>query len=198
MFDPQLGPVNNFDLDQLIILICFFLLVLLFLLLKCAEIPFYSVFLNINQNLTKKGPPKNDNFSHFAKHRFIKKHRFVANPHLTKKWDKSKEERKGDKETKARNQKKAKKKDRKEERKEEERDRERAIEKGGGQKKLRRNKGRHSKINKKCPFLWGKTGLFPIRSKEGEKEKKKKTKQQTNEEGLVPSEVALWATSPDP
>ena len=27
----------------------------------------------MNQNLAKKGAKKNDNFSHFAKHRFIKK-----------------------------------------------------------------------------------------------------------------------------
>ena len=40
---------------------------------------------------------------------------------------------------------------------EQERDREREIEKGGGQKRLRRNKGRHSKINKKMPFSRGKT-----------------------------------------
>ena len=64
------------------------------------------------------------------------------------------------KETKTRNQKKAKKKDKEERKKitrERERDREREIEKGGGQKRLRRNKGRHSKINKKCPFLGWKT-----------------------------------------
>ena len=34
----------------------------------------------------KKAPPKNDNFSHFAKHRFIKKPRYVATPLLTKNW----------------------------------------------------------------------------------------------------------------
>ena len=34
---------------------------------------------------------------------------------------------------------------------ERERKRKKKIEKGGGQKRLRRNKGRHSKINKKCP-----------------------------------------------
>ena len=47
---------------------------------------------------------------------------------------------------------------RKKERKEQERDRESELEKGGGQKRLRRNKGRHSKISKECPFLGGKTG----------------------------------------
>ena len=49
---------------------------------------------------------------------------------------------------------------------EEEIDRERKIEKGGGQKKLRRNKGRHSKINPKCPFLGWKQGFFAVQSKE--------------------------------
>ena len=39
---------------------------------KCAEIPFLQCFLNINQNLAqKKG--KNDNFSHFSKHKLLKK-----------------------------------------------------------------------------------------------------------------------------
>ena len=32
----------------------------------------------MNQNLAKKGQKENDNFSHFAKHRFIKKKRFVG------------------------------------------------------------------------------------------------------------------------
>ena len=46
------------------------------------------------------------------------------------------------------------KKDKEEGRKERkiERDRERKSEKGGGQKRLWRKKGRHSNINKKCPF----------------------------------------------
>ena len=62
-------------------------------------------------------------------------------------------ETKRKKETKTRNQKKAKKKDKKEGRKKrKKKDRERACEKGGGQKRLRRNKGRHSKVHKKWPF----------------------------------------------
>ena len=83
---------------------------------------------------------------------------------------------------------------------EEEIDRERTIEKGGGQKKLRRKKGRHSKINQKCPFLGGKQGFFVVQSKErkGTKTNQKKNKTIINKEGLGPSEVALWATSPDP
>ena len=65
------------------------------------------------------------------------------------------------KETKIRNQKKAKRKTRrKEERKEKERDRERKREKGGGQKRLWRKKGRHSKINKKRPLLGGKRVFY--------------------------------------
>ena len=46
-----------------------------------------------------------------------------------------------------------------------------------GQKRLRRNKGRHSKINKKMPFFRGKT-VFSLRSKERNKKNntKKKTK----------------------
>ena len=60
-----------------------------------------------------------------------------------------------------------------------ERARERKIEKGGGPKKLRRNKGRHSKINKKCPSLGGKQGFFfVLQSKErkGTKTNQKKKK----------------------
>ena len=49
------------------------------------------------------------------------------------------------------------------------------------------------------PFLGGKTG-FPIKSKERKatKKNKKKNKKTIHKEGLGPSEVALWATSPDP
>ena len=89
---------------------------------------------------------------------------------------------------KRRNQKKAKKKDKKEERKkrtrereidrererEIERDREREIEHVGGQKRLRRNKGRHSKINNKCPS-WGKTVFFQLEAKKEKQKKQKKT-----------------------
>ena len=44
-------------------------------------------------------------------------------------------------------------------------------------------------------FLGGKQG-FSIKSKERKGTKTTKTK--INKEGLGPSEVALWATSPDP
>ena len=100
-------------------------------------------------------------------------------------WNKSREERKGKKETKTRKQNKAKKKDRKERKKgqEEERDRERKIEKGGGQKKLRRNKGRHSKINKECPFLGGKQGFFVLQSKERKGTTTNQKKQKINKFG---------------
>ena len=45
---------------------------------------FYSVF-EEQQNLPKMAK-ETDNFSHFAKHRFIKENRFVATPLLTKYW----------------------------------------------------------------------------------------------------------------
>ena len=88
---------------------------------------------------------------------------------------------KKNKERKTRNQKKAKKKTRrKNERKEQERDRERETENGGGRKRLRRNKGGDSKIDKKCPFLGGKAGLISIESQErkGPPPKKKQNKKQ--------------------
>ena len=92
---------------------------------------------------------------------------------------KQKQRSKKRKERKRRDKKKAKKKGKRKEKnkreRERERDRERGIETGGGQKRLRRKKGRHSKINQKCPFLGGKTGLLSIRSKE---RKEKQTKQQ--------------------
>ena len=41
---------------------------------KCATMPIFIVFFEKQpKNCQKKPPPKNDNFSHFAKHRFIKK-----------------------------------------------------------------------------------------------------------------------------
>ena len=42
-----------------------------------------------------------------------------------------------------------------------------------GRKKLRRNRGRHSKIDKKCPFLGGKP-FFLLEAKKGKKNKKTK------------------------
>ena len=53
------------------------------------------------------------------------------------------------------------------------------------------------------PFFRGKTGFLSIKNKERKTKKKKKTKtkeqkQKEIKEGLGPSEVALWATSPDP
>ena len=66
---------------------------------------------------------------------------------------------------------------RQEERKKEKntRETEREIEKGGGQKRLRRNTGRHSKINKNVLFLGGKQVFFLLRAKKG-KEKTQKQK----------------------
>ena len=48
------------------------------------------------------------------------------------------------------------------------------------------------------PFLGGKLG-FLLKAKKGKEQKQQKQKQKLiNKEGLGPSEVALWATSPDP
>ena len=82
---------------------------------------------------------------------------------------------------------------RKKERQEQERDRERETEKGGGQNRLREKEREAQKINKKKPFLGG-NRVFLLKAKKGKEQKKTKI----NKEGLGPSEVALWATSPDP
>ena len=55
-WDPKLGPVNNPYFDQLITIqnghvFAFFALI-------CAKTPILLCFLNINQNLPKKGPKK--------------------------------------------------------------------------------------------------------------------------------------------
>ena len=47
---------------------------------------FIVLFEKQPKNCPKKAPQKNDNFSHFAKHRLIKKPRYVATPLLTKNW----------------------------------------------------------------------------------------------------------------
>ena len=111
-----------------------------------------------------------------------------------------KKEKERKKETKTRNQNKAKTKTRrKKERKEEKKDRERETEKEGGPKGLREKERETLKINKKCPFLGGKQGFFCIKQpKNKTKKKPNKKTTKTNKEGLGPSEVALWATSPDP
>ena len=53
------------------------------------------------------------------------------------------------------------------------------------------------KSKQKCPFLVGPTVFLKTQKRKAEENK---TKKQTpkNKEGLGPSEVALWATSPDP
>ena len=51
------------------------------------------------------------------------------------------------------------------------------------------------------PFSGGKTGFLYIKKQRKESKEKKqnpKKKQKEHKEGLGPSEVALWATSPDP
>ena len=88
--------------------------------------------------------------------------------------------RKGKTETNIRNQKKAKQiRQEGRKKKKQDRDREREIEEVGGQKRIRRNKGRHSKTNKNCPFLGGKQVFF-------HSEAKKETKK-GNKEGLGPT-----------
>ena len=53
---------------------------------KCAKMPIFIVFFEKQpKKCKKKCPKKNDNFWHFAKHRFIKKTRFVATPLFLKK-----------------------------------------------------------------------------------------------------------------
>ena len=109
--------------------------------------------------------------------------------------NKSKETRQRKKETNPRNQKKAKiKKIRKEELKEQERDRERESEKGEAKKA--EEKQRETLKNKQKCYL-GKQSSFSIESKQ-RKETNPPKKNKTTKEGLGPSEVALWATSPDP
>ena len=78
----QLGPDNNIYLAQIIApqnVICGFLLWKI-----CWNTCSHRVFEH-QPKLAPKMGKKNDNFSHFAKHRFIK-NRFVATPLLTKNW----------------------------------------------------------------------------------------------------------------
>ena len=73
----------------------------------------------------------------------------------------------------------------------------RESEKGGGPKKAKK-KQRETQM----PFFRGKTVfcLLKKKTKKGKQRTKTKNtkKQKENKEGLGPSEVALWATSPDP
>ena len=92
-----------------------------------------------------------------------------------------KTEKKTKKETKIRNQKKAKKrqegrkKENRERERERERDREREIGRVGGQKRLRRNKGRHSKTNKNASSK-GKAGFFNEKQRKETKKSNKRNK----------------------
>ena len=116
------------------------------------------------------------------------------------------------KERKTRKQKRAKKKEKKGRKKEEnkrqtekdrarerereiERERERESEKGEGKKP--KEKQREILTNKqKWPFL-GRIQFFVLKTQRNQNKNKTHKKTQKNEEGLAPSEVALWATSPD-
>ena len=59
----QIGPDNNFQECHFFVIFCFE---------KCAKMPSFIVFFEKQPKNAKKSPQKNDNFSHFAKHRFIK------------------------------------------------------------------------------------------------------------------------------
>ena len=73
----QLGPDNNFQKCHFFVIFCFE---------KCAKMPIFIVFFEKQpKKCKKKCQKKNDNFWHFAKHRFIKKNRFVATPLFLKK-----------------------------------------------------------------------------------------------------------------
>ena len=74
----QLGPDNNFQKCHFVVILCFE---------KCAKMPIFIVFFEKQpKKCKKKCQKKNDNFWHFAKHRFIKKKtRFVATPLFLKK-----------------------------------------------------------------------------------------------------------------
>ena len=66
------------------------------------------------------------------------------------------------------------------------------VKKGKAKKRLKRNKGKHRRMNNNNGLFWGKNKVLQLKAKTGE------PKNNTNNEGLGPSEVALWATSPDP
>ena len=70
-------------------------------------------------------------------------------------------------------------------------------EKGGGQKRAQEKQTETQKNEQKCPFL-GRTKKTGCSSRSKERKAEKKHKKNKNKEGLGPSVVALWATSPDP
>ena len=73
----QLGPDSNFQKCLFFVIFCFE---------KCAKMPIFIVFFEKQpKNCQKNCQKKNDNFSHSAKHRFIKKTRYVATPLFLKK-----------------------------------------------------------------------------------------------------------------
>ena len=68
----QLGPIIDFNLAQLLTLKMALFPFFAFKK-RCWNTYFYSVFCTSTKICPKNGPPQNDNFLHFAKHRFIKK-----------------------------------------------------------------------------------------------------------------------------
>ena len=59
---------------------------------------------------------------------------------------------------------------------ERERDKERESEKGGGPKRLKRNKGKHRRINNKNALFRGKNSFFDLEKAKSTNNKKTKTK----------------------
>ena len=111
---------------------------------------------------------------------------------------KRKNERKGQKQGTKRKQ-----KQRQEGRKKEKKKKERQIKRNRKRGRPKRAKGerkRNTENKQKMPFSGGKQGFFSVLNNQKTKPKKNQTTKTTkiNKEGLGPSEVALWATSPDP
>ena len=77
--DPQLGPVIDFNLAQLLTLKM--VIFSFFCFLKSAEIPIFIVFSNFNQNLPKKWPRKKTITFHILQNTgSYKKKPFCCNP----------------------------------------------------------------------------------------------------------------------
>ena len=77
---------------------------------------------------------------------------------------------------------------------------EKEKQKKGRPKKVKGERKRNIENKQKMPFSRGKTGscLFKNKERKAKKKNKYQKKPKENKEGLGPSEVALWATSPDP
>ena len=122
----------------------------------------------------------------------------IENVHVVLFMKQKQRRKKNEKETKTRNKKKTNKKDKKEERKTRERERQRKRNrKRGRPKKVKGESKRNIENKQQMAFFGGKTGFLSIKKNKAKKKTKTKKTKRTKE-GLGPSEVALWATSPDP